>query len=192
MSDGGAKAFHKYWNRFFWSSKNLKHDKLIPEIAKRVFQDAKKNGNEQFYVTGRTKKLQSATLKQLRDAGLPFADKSHLFMKKNVQVKTLPWKIETVNAIGARRYGTESARDIDAMIAAGKEGVYSDFAMKPHGPDGPASKSRLEVIKPRSTYRKNSSLLRPRRKSTPSRERSRYRTIRAIKTPKEKRSRNIF
>lgn len=170
LSDDVANRFQKHWNRFFWAGKNIQHDKLIPELAKRVRSEAA-SGKEIFYVTGRTKKLQSATLRQLQQAGLPYADRAHLVMKQNVGVKTLPWKLEQAKALRLSSYATESARDTDAMIQeAGVRGVYSDFAMKPHGPEGPKSTANLEVIVPRSTYRTV-------RERSPSR-RSTYRTAR--------------
>lgn len=171
MSAERAKEFQRHWNRFFWASKNIQYDRVIPEVARRVARDARE-GREQYYVTGRTKKLQTATLKQLKAAGLPDADLKHLYMKKNVGVRTLPWKLETVKEIRAASYGTESARDIDAMMQQGQRGVYSDFVLKPHGADGPQSSSNFETINPRSTYARRVNPRAPSNPKKPSKRRT--------------------
>jgi phosphoglycolate phosphatase-like HAD superfamily hydrolase len=129
LSEANVTAFAAHWNRFFWDRKNYHFDRKIPKMVKLV-KDASAAGAEPYYITGRTRRGTTATLTQLRDAGLPNADREHVHLKPNVQHKTLGFKLDTAQKLRLGTYATDSAREANAMHAIGVRGALVHFPLQ--------------------------------------------------------------
>ncbi len=122
-------AFQKFWRGFFWNGKNFKHDAPMAQtmdIARR----AKAAGAEVFYLTGRVDRFQKGTIKQLKQLGLPDADKEHVICKPSTLCRlpdgrmdfapTAPFKVQRLKQLRRRGFHvglfmSDAASDIAAV-----------------------------------------------------------------------------
>lgn len=151
MSAATAKAFAKHWLRFFWTQKNFAHDRPIPELV-AMAKGAIARGQEVYFITGRTRRGKSATLQQLRDAGLD-VDAKHLYLKPNVGVRTLDFKLAALKDLDVPLYATDSSREVDALFAIGKKSLWIDFPVKAAGAKPPTVPTRRIVIRDQAAPR---------------------------------------
>lgn len=135
---GTTRAFQRYWDDFFWTSRNLKLDTAIRQTV-QLARLAKAAGAEVLYLTGRIEDLKPGTIHQLRKLGLPDVDGSHVICKPSLKVKTATFKQEVVRRLernGNRIcwFMSDSRSDIAAIQQrTAVPCVWIDFPVQPDG-----------------------------------------------------------
>jgi hypothetical protein len=113
-----SAAFAAHWERFFWNPRNLHHDTRIRKTM-RLARLAAEAELEVYYVTGRVEQLKAATIRELADKGLPFADKQHVICKPAISLPTTDFKIDALGRLGKQQtigwYMTDSRCEIASL-----------------------------------------------------------------------------
>lgn len=144
-----AEAFHRFWERFFWSPRNLLLDGPLPQTI-ALARRAKAAGAEVYYLTGRVEALKRGTLAQLAAHGLPDADAAHVLCKPAVSVRTGAFKREALAQLRAsgkavRWFMTDSRSELAALAGARIPTVLVDFPV--NAPDEPALARPVPTIR---------------------------------------------
>ena len=151
LSGSQALGFDRFWQRFFWSPENFRHDVPIAQTT-RLARQAKTAGAEVYYLTGRVAALGSETLTQLAALGLPDADAKHLLCKPAEGVRTDAFKRQELSRL--RREGhriafflSDAQSDLAAVADLRLPSVLVDFPVGPK--DAPSLSPRTPRLHPR-------------------------------------------
>jgi hypothetical protein len=131
-------AFATYWEKQFWAPESFVHDAPIKDTVALV-KAAASAGAEIVYLTGRIAALEPATIAQLQRFGLPGVDAEHVVTKKDVSVKTTPYRTGWLKEHAPEAtafFFTESRREI-ADAQANIPGLACVLLKSPFGGDLP-------------------------------------------------------
>lgn len=115
LTDPHAADFVAFWDVFFWTPDNLAHDAPIADMV-ALAKAAQEAGAQVKFLTGRIQSFQSASLLQLRAAGLNVAA-DDVMCKPDLGTRTGPFKATVLSAMQAEGvelgfFVTEGSRDL--------------------------------------------------------------------------------